>query len=202
MPKKITEMTEKELLAEIEANESKRQELFKKMKPIERSLTRLSKRNETLRDTISKYKALKIEKLGKVDWEWLLYTSYSDTSMEKFRLRDRELSKLNLTSNGFLPEINQVQIQVMLKRGDRESLMKTKRGLKKVLKYIKPIKGWKHINIAEVTCSQYGVYFMVISEDDSKIEIRQTVYHKTETLHKFDNLNDALLTIQERYYYE
>jgi hypothetical protein len=201
--KKTSEMTEKELLAEIEANEEKRNDLFKQKEPIDRNLVRLARRNEKLQDVIAKMRAAKFEKSGRIDWEWLLHTDHRENSMDKYHLRQKTLRDIGLMDSGYFPETEQTCIRVALIKNDPESLKKHMAGLRKVLKYIKPLEdGWKRIDIFESSLSRHGSYFLVVSPDGKKAEIKRTVYSRTETLQKFNSLKAAIEVIQDRYYYE
>lgn len=198
MKKKLTEMTVKEIEKEIELNEEKREELFKKKVPIDRNLTRLSNRNSKLSDQIAKIRATS----KKTDWEWLLQEDNSHSSMEKYYLRQKKLREIGLGSQGVFPTTRQVQIRVALTKNDKTSLPKTLKGLKKVLKYIKPVEGMKRIDIFEASLSENGVWELVINEKETKYNIQVTRWHRTEVRHKFNNLKEALETIQKSYYYE
>jgi len=197
MKKKLTEMTVKEIEKEIELNKEKREELFKKKAPIDRNLVRLARRNEKLDDQIATIRATS----KKTDWEWLLQEDQSG-GMEKYHLRQKKLRELGLDSQGVFPTTRQVQVRVALTKNDKASLSKTLKGLKKILKYIKPVKGMKRIDIFEASLSEHGVWELVINEKETKYNIQVTRWHRTEVRHKFNNLKEALQTIQNSYYYE
>jgi len=198
MKKKLTEMTIKEIEKEIESNEEKREELFKKKAPIDRNLIRLSKRNSKLSDQITKIRATS----KKTDWEWLLQDDNASNGMEKYHLRQNKLRELNLASSNIFPTTRQVQIRVALTKNDKESLPKTLKGLKKILKYVKPVEKFKRIDIFEHTLSEHGVYELLINEDKNQYYIQCTRWTRVEILYKFDNLKDALEKIQNSYFYE
>jgi len=196
--KKITTMTIKEIQEEIESNDEKRSDLFKQQEPIERKLVKLAKRNEKLNDQIATIRA----KEKSTDWNWLLETKWNESSMEKYHLREQKLRELNLRSSGYFRQTNQVQIQIALIKNDKESLPATLKGLKKMLKYIKPVEGYKRIDIMESTLSEHGVWELHIDEEKSEYLIHLTRYHRPEVVHKCDNLKTALEKIQHDYYYE
>jgi hypothetical protein len=201
MPRKsIKNMTEQELLAQIETNEAKREELFKQIKPLEKEVSSLYKKNETLRNQIVQIKSEQMKKRN--DWEWILHKDHYDT-VDRLRFRDEKLREIGLTSDGFFPETEQCQIQVRLIKNDPDSLKTTLAGLKKILKYIKPMKdGIKQIDIMEASLSRNGIFYIVINEEENIYEIKKCVYHRVKTLDKFDNLKDLLAKVQNKYYYE
>jgi predicted nuclease with TOPRIM domain len=88
--KKITNMTEKEILKELESNEAKRTELREQIAPLEKKLTRLWNRNKKLQEQADKLKIAR-----RTDWEWLLSESGSD-SQTKYTARKEALEKIGL----------------------------------------------------------------------------------------------------------
>ena len=195
---KIDTMDEKACLAEIEKNEAKREDLFKQKEPIDRSLTRLYNRNQKLADRIAKIKAGR----KTIDWGWLLFED-DRGGMEKHNLRELKLRELGLGTSGYYPEIQQTKLQISLVKNDPESLRQQLKGLKKLLKYLKPAAdGYKVVDIFERTLSRYGVYDLLINEEKEEYLIRVTQYHHPEILHRFKTLKDALELIQNDYYYE
>ena len=190
--------TIKELEQEIIDNKCKRVGLELQKEPIERELNRLFKRNIELGDQIAK-----IKMNDKVtDWEWLLYTSNAEQSMEKYHLRERKLREINLMSGGFFFELSQIQVRIALVKNDEKSLPATLKGLNKILKYIKPFNGYKRIDIFEHSLSKNGCWNLLINEEKSEYIIQLTRYGNESIEHKFEDLKSALEKIQKTYYYE
>jgi len=195
----ITDMTIKELEAEIVKNEDKREVLFSKRNPIDRQLSNLYNKNKKLSDQIAKIKMNQKH----TDWNWLLHCTHSESSMEKHRLREHKLRELNLGASGFFPEIEQTQIRIALVKNDPKSLPATMKGLKKILKYLKPAKGnYKVIDIFEHSLSAGGCFNLLINEEKESYKIHLTRYNREETLHSFNNLKETLALIQKKYYYD
>jgi hypothetical protein len=198
MRKKLENMTVKEIEKELASNGDKQTELYKEMAPIESKLSRLHSRSKKLEEQIDKIRISR----KKTDWAWILSESGHD-GMEKYRHREQKLREIGLRSSGYLREIQQVCVQVMLtKNDDGTSLSATMKGLKKILKYIKPFQGYKYLDIFEHTLSEGGVWNLLIDEEKNEYKIQVTIYGREETRHTFDNLKDALKKIQETYYYE
>jgi hypothetical protein len=197
MKKKIENMTIKEAEAEVELNEEKREDLFKQKEPIDRNLLRLSKRNEKLQDQVAKIRMT----AKKTDWAWLLHSNHQEHSMEKYHLREIKLRELDLRSHGIFADIEQVQIEISLIKNDKKSLPDTMKGLKKILKYIKPVEGFKRIDINEYNLSAGGIYELLIDDDKDVYNIQLTRYHRSEIVKEFNNLKEALVEIQDNYYY-
>jgi len=195
---KLENMTVKEIETEITLNLDRREELFKQKDPLDRKLVRLSKRNTKLGDQIANIRS----NAKTVDWKWLLHASHNENSMEKYRLREKKLAEINLRSQGFFHEIEQVQVCISLIRNDIASLPDTMKGLKKILKHIKPMKGYKRFDIAESTFSEFGVYELLIDEENNKYNIQLTKWSSPKIIDKFDNLKEALVKIQHTYFYE
>jgi chromosome segregation ATPase len=194
--KKITNMTEKEILKELESNEAKRTELREQIAPLEKKLTRLWNRNKKLQEQADKLKIAR-----RTDWEWLLSESGSD-SQTKYTARKEALEKIGLGSSGFFHAIQQVQVRVCLIKGDPKSLKQNLTGLKKILKYLKPVDDMIHIDIFERTLSEYGVFSLRITPDLTKFQIVQTTYGRDEVLHTYKTLEKAMEKIQDKYYYD
>jgi hypothetical protein len=91
---------------------------------------------------------------------------------------------------------------VCLIKGDPKSLKQNLTGLKKILKYLKPVDDMIHIDIFERTLSEYGVFSLRITPDLTKFQIVQTTYGRDEVLHTYKTLEKAMEKIQDKYYYD
>lgn len=123
------------------------------------------------------------------------------------------IEDLGLHSSGYFPETNQRSVSVMLKRRDPQSLNKTITSVKKVLPFIKPIKvpdadgtrdarTMKRLGIFEHTCSEHGIYEMLIGEEAGVFEIMRTRYRRPQILKSFSSLEEMLACVQREFYYE
>jgi len=195
-------MTIAQLTEEIAKNEALREELFRQIAPINDELTRLYNKNKTLNEQIADVREKEMDETGTIDWEWLLYCTYDDTS-RKSKLRSDKLRDLNLGTGGYSPEINQSVIRVSLIKHDEESVPKTLNGLQIVLPFIKPMEdGCKRIAIFESSFSANGIYFLTINGDETEFLIKRTRYSRTEILEKCESLEQALKIVQKKYYSE
>jgi hypothetical protein len=196
---KLTDMTLNDLQAEMDKNADKRTELIIQKEPIDKKLERLWKRKEKLQDQFARLKAG-----GKtIDWDWLLHSNHDDGSMQKHNLLGETLRKMNLDSTGFFIETEQVCIRIALIKNEPTSLPDTLKGLKEILKRIKPLKdGFKHIGIHEVSNCENGIYALLIDEAKGKYVIELTRYRREEVLSVHKTLRAALKEIQKKYYCE
>jgi len=203
--KKLSEMTVKELEAEIAKNDAKRDELFKAMAPIERKLTRLYNANKRHRERIAKLKIEKAKNSKRTDWKYVLM---ADEGSQHYHYQVEALRSIGLSRSGYCQETMQTIIQVGLIKNDPESLKTTLAGLRKVLPHIemghedKDGNPYKYIDIRERTLSAGGVYFLAINEEVNKYAVMKTTYGHTEEKISFDTLKKALTYIQQYVWYE
>jgi len=202
MRKKLENMTVKEINAELESNKTKQQEVIKVWQPLEKKLNTLMARERKLTERSEKIEFDKKASQKRMDWAWLLRWDWQD-STDKHTFRDTKLREIGLSTSGYFRDLEQSQVRIALVKNDPKSLPATIKGLNKVLKHIKPIKGsYKQIDIFDHTLSEGGVYRLMVSEEKSKYKIQITRYHREEILHEFNNLKEALALIQKKYYYE
>lgn len=124
------------------------------------------------------------------------------------------LETIGLSSSGIVYDTGQKVIQIKLTKGDSEQLEKVLSGLEKILPFVKPISsGWENtdyrrnearkiVNIFEHTLAENGIFELEIFNDEKEFVITKQTYGQRKEIHKFDNLKDALLKIQDCYYYE
>lgn len=181
---------------QIQAIEDRRNELFKIREPIDEELVSsynaLSQlRNE--RDTL-----LLPEKEN--DWEWLLHTGESDSSMIRLRAAETQLAKIGLNNAGsYNPDTQQRIISIALTKGDGESFETTLRGMETILPFIKPTEdGYKRISILEHTCGQHRSYYLMLKKGGYLISNGST----WDRGKKFSTLREALGHIQENLWYQ
>jgi hypothetical protein len=196
---KLADMKLTDLQAEMDKNADKRIELIAQLDPIEKKLGRLSNRRKKLQDHYSILKS----KGKAIDWDWLLHSGHDENSMHKYHLREEKLRKMNLTSTGFYDETGQVCIKISLIKNEPTSLPDTLKGLRGILKRIKPLEdGFKHVSIFEHTLSRDGIYTLLIDEAKEKYVIQLTQYRRDEVISEHKTLRAAVKEIQDKYYYE
>ena len=71
------------------------------------------------------------------DWEWILYEDHGESAFH-YKLREKKLRELGLSSLGFWEETKQVAICLHI--ADYSDMDKQIVGLNKIVKYLKPIK--------------------------------------------------------------
>lgn len=151
------------------------------------------------------------DETGHIDWSVVLSEGYGNLeSMEVYRAKQEMLETIGLSSSGIVYDTGQKVIQIKLTKGDSEQLEKVLSGLEKILPFVKPISNnranrpgapRKIVSIFEHTLSAGGIFELEIF-NDKEFMITKTIHSQRKEIHKFDNLRDALLKIQDRYYYE
>jgi len=170
----------------------------KKIIPLEDALTAFFAKKKNLQD---EYDDLTIKSFKKLDWNYILFEDGRNCSNTRYQYRDQQINKIGLTSSGYISEIQQVQIRVMLSNGDLKKLKQTKKALEKVLPYIKFVKNeYKRIGIMERSCSASGVYELLVSKGMQYLVIK-TAYGREEKLKRYNTLDEALQYIHDYIYY-
>lgn len=152
------------------------------------------------------------DETGHIDWSVILEESLGNSEgVEIYRIKQQMLENIGLASSGLIYETGQKILRIKINKGDSEEFERVLSGFEKILPFIKPISNnranrpgapRKIVSIFEHTLSAGGIFELEIFNDDKEFVITKTVYSQRKEIHKFDNLRDALLMIQDRYYYE
>ena len=189
--------TIKQLQAEVDKLEQEREELFKKKAPID---ARLITTYNTIKRKTNQIAKLKL-KNKKTDWEWLLEAF--PESEAKYKALDEALRKIGLMNSGYFTETEQTAVTVALTKGDPESLTQTLAGLKKILRYLKPLDdGYVHVSIFDRELSRYNSYTLLINKETGKCRIHTSRIYTGKEWEDFKDLKAALTVIQNKYWYE
>lgn len=141
-----------------------------------------------------------IAKSDQPNWPFLLE---EQNSMVALRALDKTLREFWMSSSGYRLATMQRVVRISLYKHHTESaarLQKTLEGLQKILPYVKPIDGWKIINIFESTLSEHGVFDLHVGE--KTCELRKTVYGSERVVFKADSLLEMLEYIQKHHAYD
>lgn len=130
-----------------------------------------------------------------------LFQIHPDTKI-KHDAREKKLTELSLSSNGYFHETNQVYIRIALYRDNDSHFEKVYESLQNILPVIKPLEdGYKHIDIFEHTLSEFGVYALQVHPDNNKARIVITRWGRDSVVQRTTDLRSALKYIQQNNYY-
>lgn len=191
---------------EVEGLETKRQDLFAKVEPLNAALVSNYKKLERLKNKRDKLKLASLKKKGKdfVDLDIMLCGDPESTIM--YKERERQLKKLSLNSSGYIQETGQVCIQISLNKSDDKLRKKVFSSICFLLPHLIPVKRDSRskkeivLDIFEHTLSQYGSYYLHLSEADPLAKCKIVRSYGVEE--DFKNLDEALKYIQKHHWYE
>jgi len=167
-------------------------------------IERLGEQSERLYDEISLLKdkifERELSKTGEDNWPLLLK---EQNSMASIKALDKALAKYEMMSSGYRHTTMQRVVQISLYKYAPDSaakLEKTFDGLQKILPHIKPVDGWKIIDILESTLAQLGFYTLYIGEKDC--ELRKCTFGSERTIFKSKSLREVLEYIRKNHPYD
>ena len=106
----------------------------------------------------------------------------------------------SLSTNGYVPEIEQIQLRIVMYRDEPDTLERTIHELDEMLPHIKDLNGLKIVSIFENSLSENGRYDMVY--DGADYLIRNTYGRHTKIVMKSTNLADVVKYIQDNLWYD
>lgn len=201
MPKTLDEQ-----IAELE---TERANLFKQKEPID---ARLIETHNLLEALKTKRDTAKIKR-GEFKFpDYKMIMDRSEESMPLYRERERQLQKLGLRGEGYIPDTMQTAIKVTLYREhnkkNKNRNLRAYVGLVKLLPYMKPMtennhrtqyKGKKYVSLFEHTLSQYGSWFLLLTGNENDVVELHNSYSEKK---KFKNLKEAFNYCAIHHYYE
>lgn len=114
----------------------------------------------------------------------------------------RQLEKFGLETGSYIPETNQMVVQISLKSNDVDGLKLAHDGLNEVIPHINAAFGYKFIKIIDHTLSEHGSYSLRVYEDDVKsFKLTVTCWHRESLVYESDNLMDVLAYIQKHHHH-
>lgn len=119
---------------------------------------------------------------------------------ERYSQRRAFWAKSFLSMNGYIPEVNQIQLRIMLYKNDEKNFNGTIDNLREVLPLIASVEGIKRVNIFEHNLSENGRYNLVT--DDVKYWVERVYGYRTNTVFESVELYDVMKFIKEDLWYE
>lgn len=119
----------------------------------------------------------------------------------RYKAREKFWQDKGFWHSGYLPDVEQINLQMMLYKGEKDNLEKTITSLEEVLPLLKVnAHGLKRLDIFEHTCSEHGSYSVEITDKSYDLIVHR--YHRKSTVKSFDNLRSLVEYVQEHHYYE
>lgn len=190
-----------QLDAEIAKVEAERAELFIKQKLINDGLLRTHQRIRELNELRSQRKIAE----GSYTWEELLHETGYGVDMVRYHECYRRLHELGLSTTGYIPTIQQKQIQISVPHdADAATMAKIKSGIETVLPFLKQfdddyydLDGVVAFEIiTEATLSEYGIYNARFQASTGKWFLCKTAYRQRKIKGEYDSLEEFLLTLK------
>jgi hypothetical protein len=194
------------LEAKLASLNEQRTELFKKQAPINAALTKNYNEIEKVQNQIADLKYADVKAVN-ADWADVLHTTGND-GMTRYRAAERLLTELGVRmGGGMLRESQQRVVCISLSRkATPERRAEVKKALETLLPVIIPIEiegeKVKYIDIFEHTLSEYGIYFAGQVVETGKWKVYKTTYGSTRELEELNSLDDFLMAVQTRYWYD
>ena len=189
--------TLEELQQQLTQAQTQLHEIVVQMQPLQQR----RHQQQTLIDSIcSRMDEIRAASSGEPDWAWLLEEDGSSKSV-KYQARRQALKKWDLTGDTYFYAINQAAIRIAMRRGDDAQLERVMEGLSTLLPYLRPLPdGEVRINIMESTLSEYGTYYLLLSEN--QVQLVCKTYGSVRVIKRFSQLREAVAYVQQNHCYE
>lgn len=184
--------------SKIAALEDKRKPLYAEREALGNKIMNLTKRIEKLRGQ-KEEEQMKQPMTPEQKMEYFLFEDGS-VSGERYKSREKYWRDKGLWNSGYFPELNQVNLQMMLYKGEQDNLEKTISTLEEVLPLLKVHNGVKRLDIFEHTCSENGSWSVEIT--DTSYDLILHYYHRKSVNKSFDTLRALVQYVQQYHYYE
>jgi len=194
------DLSKDQIVETLNKAKSIRREYFAEKEQIDKKLTQNYKIIEKLRDQLTEIelKELKTEQ-EKIEYFLIAGDDLGEAGPVRYKAREEFWHNFGLHRAGSFRETNQVALSVKLTYGSEKSLAQQLKALDKVLPYIKPQNdGMKKLPIFEHTLSEFGSYWLRVSEDRKQYIIESRYRDEKE----FKSLADALKYIQKYHWYD
>jgi len=200
-PRKSKGDTLQKLEEDLKAIEHQRARLFELQEPIIKELRESYDKMGVLKNEIGK---LRLASSKVVDWELLLTEDSGEAIYKRY---DKELWKRGLFGGGVLTHTRQRCIKIKLVKNDELSYNKTLEAVREILPFIKPIptrrdRGYKFVDVFESTLSEFGTYYLLISETKHIYRLMLSVHMHITELKRFKSLEELVKYVQENHPYE
>jgi len=184
--------------SKIAALEDKRKPLCADRDALTDKIVKLSKQIDKLREQKEKGQ-MKQEMTPEQEVEYFLFED-GLVSGERYKARQKYWRGKGLWNSGYFPELNQVNLKMMLYKGKEDNLEQTISTLEEVIPMLKVHKGVKRLGIFEHTCSEDGSWSVEITDTSYDLILHR--YHRKSTEKSFDNLRALVEYVQKHHYYE
>lgn len=184
--------------SKIAALEEKRKPLYTERDALNDKIVRISKQIEKLRGQKER-EQMKQPMAPTQEMEYFLFED-GRVSGERYKAREKYWRDKGLWNSGYHPEIQQVNLQMMLYKGEQDNLEQTINTLEEVLPLLKVHNGVKRLDIFEHTCSENGSWSVEIT--DTSFDLILHYYHRKSVNKSFDSLRALVQYVQQYHYYE
>lgn len=184
--------------SKIAALEEKREPLYDERDALNDKILKLSKQIEKLRGQKEK-EQMKQPMTPVQQMEYFLFEDGS-VSGERYKAREKYWQDKGLWHSGYFPETQQINLKMMLYKGEKDNLEQTITSLEDVLPLIKIHNGVKRLDIFEHTCSEHGSWSAEITDKSYDLIVHR--WHRKSTEKSFTTLRDLVKYVQEFHYYE
>lgn len=150
--------------SKIAALKEKREPLYDERDALTDKIVKLSKQIEKLREQ-KEQEQMKQPMTPVQEMEYFLFEDGS-VSGERYKAREKYWRDKGLWNSGYHPDIQQVNLQMMLYKGEQDNLEQTISTIEEVLPLLKAHNGVKRLDIFEHTCSKNGSWSVDISRHD------------------------------------
>lgn len=184
--------------SKIAALEEKRKPLYAERDALTDKIVKLSKQIEKIRGQ-KEQEQMKQPMTPAQEMEYFLFEDGS-VSGERYKAREKYWRDKGLWNSGYHPDIQQVNLQMMLYKGVQDNLEQTIKTLEEVIPMLKVHNGVKHLDIFEHTCSENGSWGVEIT--DTSYDLILHYYRRKSVNKSFDSLRALVQYVQQYHYYE
>lgn len=178
--------------------EEKRKPLYAERDTVNDKIVKFTKQIEKLRRQKEK-EQMKQPMTPTQEMEYFLFEDGS-VSGERYKAREKYWHDKGLWNSGYHPDIQQVNLQMMLYKGEQDNLEQTISTLEEVIPMLKVYNGVKRLDIFEHTCSENGSWSVEIT--DASYDLILHYYHRKSVNKSFDSLRGLVQYVQQYHYYE
>lgn len=177
---------------------SARTAIYQEIAPLNKKIKGLTEMITQLKEEESV--ALDVNAMSREDQIKYFLFEDGQVSGTRYNRRREFWAKSSLTENGYVPELEQIQLRIVMYRDEPDTIDRTVHELDEVLPLIKDLNGLKIVGIFENGLSENGRYEMIY--DGVDYLIRNTYGRRTKIVMKSTNLSDVVGYIQENLWYD
>ena len=171
--------------------------LYEQQEALNNKITALQKKRKKLREEKEKSQ-LQTPMTKEQEIEYFLFED-GLVDRERYKARQKYWNNKGWWQSGYFHEIQQVNLRLMLYKGDTANLEKTTKSVEEVLPFLKPLNGKKRLDIFEHTLSENGSWTVEI--DDESFDLVVHRYRRRSVEKQFKTLRELIEYIQENHYY-